>query len=44
MNGIVTADFKADYNEIELPYEIKKATILYNGCLTEKYDYLNEII
>ena len=44
VNGIVTADFTVDYNEIVLPYEIKKATILYNGCLTEKYDYLNEII
>ena len=44
VNGIVTADYKADYNEIELPYEIKKATILYNGRLTEKYEYMNEFI
>jgi alpha-aminoadipic semialdehyde synthase len=44
VNGIVTADFKADFNEVKLPYEIKKATILYNGCLTEKYDYMNEFL
>jgi len=44
VNGIVTADFKADYNTIELPCEIKKATILYNGRLTEKYEYMNEFI
>ena len=44
VNGVVTSDFKADYNEIELPFEIKKATILYNGCLTEKYKYMSEFI
>jgi alpha-aminoadipic semialdehyde synthase len=44
VNGIVTADFKTDYNKIKLPYEIKKATILYNSRLTEKYDYMNEFI
>jgi len=44
VNGIVTADFTADFNEVKLPYEIKKATILYNGCLTEKYEYMNEFI
>ena len=44
VNGIVTADFEADYNEIELPFEIKKAAILYNGCLTEKYKYMSEFV
>ncbi len=44
VNGIVTADFKADYNESTLPYEIKQATILYNGRLTEKYKYMSEFI
>ena len=44
VNGIVTADFKAGYNEIELPFEIKKATILYNGRLTEKYEYMSEFL
>ncbi len=44
VNGIVTADFEADYNEIELPFEIKKAAILYNGSLTEKYKYMDEFI
>jgi len=44
VNGIVTADFKADFNEIELPYEIKKAAILYKGRLTGKFDYMNEFL
>jgi saccharopine dehydrogenase (NAD+, L-lysine-forming) len=44
VNGIVTADFKADFNEIELPYEIKKATILHKGRLTGKFDYMNEFL
>ena len=44
VHGTVTADFKANYNEIELPFEIKKATILYNGRLTEKYKYMSEFI
>ncbi len=44
VNGIVTADFKADFNEIELPYEIKKATILYKGRLIGKFDYMNEFL
>jgi len=44
VDGIVTADFKADYNEIELPHEMKKAIILYNGRLTEKFAYMNEFI
>jgi len=44
VNGIVSADFKADYNEIKLPYEIKKAAILYHGCLTGKYEYMGEFV
>ncbi len=42
VDGIVTADFKENYDEIELPHEVKKATILYNGRLTEKFKYMKE--
>ena len=44
VNGIVTADFKVDFSEIELPYEIKKAAILYKGRLTGKFEYMNEFL
>ncbi len=44
VEDIVSADFKADFNGVELPYEVKKATILYNGKLTEEYKYMNEFI
>ena len=44
VDGIVRADFKADFNDIKLPYEIKKATVLYNGSLTEKFEYMNDFI
>ena len=44
VNGIVKADFEADYNEIELPYEIKKAVILHNGRLTGEFEYMKEFI
>jgi len=44
VNGIVAADFKVGFNEMRLPHEIKKATILYNGCLTPIYEYMNEFI
>ena len=44
VDGIVTADFKADFNDIKLPYEIKKATVLYNGSLTEKFEYMQDFI
>jgi hypothetical protein len=44
VSDIITADFREDYNEIKLPYEIKKAIILYNGCLTKEYEYLNQFL
>ncbi len=44
VSDIVTADFRVDYNEIKLPYEIKKAIILYNGRLTEEYEYMNQFL
>ena len=44
VSDIITADFREDYNEIKLPYEIKKAIILYNGRLTEEYEYMNQFL
>jgi len=44
VDGIVTANFEEDFNEIKLPYEIKKATILHQGSLTAKCDYMSEFI
>ena len=44
VTDIITADFREDYHEIKLPYEIKKATILYNGCLTDEYEYMNQFL
>ena len=44
VNDIVAADFREDYKDINLPHEIKKATILYNGHLTEEYKYMNQFL
>ncbi len=44
VDGVVSADFKADFNVVELPSEIRKASILYNGCLTDQYEYLSEFV
>jgi Alanine dehydrogenase/PNT, N-terminal domain len=44
VDGVVSADFKADFNVVELPSEIRKASILHNGCLTDQYEYLSEFV
>jgi saccharopine dehydrogenase (NAD+, L-lysine-forming) len=44
VSDIIAADFREDYNEIKLPHEIKKAIILYNGRLTEEYEYMNQFL
>lgn len=44
VSDIITADFREDYHKIKLPYEIKKAVILYNGFLTEEYEYMNQYL
>jgi len=44
VNGIANADYAADFAAINLPPEVKKATILYKGCLTEKLNYLKKFI
>ena len=44
VNDIATADFSKNYKDINLPHAIKKATILYNGRLTEEYQYMNQFL
>jgi len=38
--NIVRADYNKDFNDCNLPEEIKKAVILYHGYLTPNYDYI----
>ena len=40
VNDIVSADFKKDFKDLNLPKEIKKAVILQNGALTPDYQYM----
>ncbi len=42
--GIMTADFTKPLNESGLPEEIKRAVIVYNGKLTEDFEYLKEAL
>lgn len=44
MPEIANADFNVRYEELELPYPIKKALILHKGKLTPDYEYLNQYI
>ena len=41
---IVEADFSKSFEELKLPYPIKKALILHQGQLTEEYKYMEEFI
>ena len=41
---IVTADFSVDFEMLNLPPEIKKAVILYQGKLTPDYSYINKFL
>ena len=40
--AIGKADFRADFAELDLPPEIKKAVIAHKGKLTPSYEYLAE--
>jgi len=40
IQSIVKADFSVDFDNLNLPPEIKKAVILYHGKLTPAYEYL----
>ena len=41
-SDIVSVDFGKTFDELQLPYPIKKALILHNGQLTDDYTYLEE--
>ena len=42
--SIVKADFSVDFNNLNLPPEIKKAIILYHGKLTPSYKYIKNYL
>lgn len=42
--SIMKADFSVDFNKLNLPVEIKKAVILYQGKLTKDYQYINKYL
>jgi alpha-aminoadipic semialdehyde synthase len=41
---IVKTDFTSDFNNLNLPPEIKKALILHHGKLTPDYQYINKFL
>ena len=41
---IVGADYSADFEDIDLPPQIKKAVIVYKGELTPDYQYINKYL
>jgi len=41
---IAGADFNAGFDELALPYPIKKALILHNGRLTPDYEYMKDYL
>jgi len=43
MPEIAAADFNVAFDELKLPYPIKRALILHNGKLTPEYQYLKNI-
>ena len=42
--ALAKADFAIQFSELELPRELKDAVIVYQGKLTENYQYLNQYI
>ena len=44
MPEIASADFNASFEDLKIPDEIKRATILHKGELTPDYKYLNEFL
>jgi len=42
--SIVKADYSVDFDNLDLPNEIKKALILYKGNLTKDYQYINNFL
>ena len=41
---IVKADFSVDFEDLNLPSEIKKAVILHHGKLAPDYEYINKFL
>ncbi len=41
---LAKADFTADFQQLELPNELKKAVIVYRGELTEEYEHLKKYL
>jgi alpha-aminoadipic semialdehyde synthase len=42
--AIATADYNVDFDELDLPHEIKGAMILHKGELTPKFKYIEEYL
>ena len=42
--ALAKADFKASFENLNLPREIKDAVIVYRGKLTKDYEYLNQYL
>ena len=42
--AIVTADYSASFQELDLPPEIKRAVITHQGELTPAYQYLQTLL
>ena len=42
--NIVKADFNVNFEDLELPFEIKNAVILHRGKLTLDYEYINKYL
>lgn len=42
--ALAKADFTKQFSELDLPQELKNAIIVYQGKLTEKYQYLTQYI
>ncbi len=42
--SIVNADYTAPFDKLDLPSEIKKAVILYQGKLTPAYEYIHKFL
>jgi alpha-aminoadipic semialdehyde synthase len=42
--SIVKADYTVPFDKLDLPAEVKKAVIVYQGKLTPEYEYLNKYL
>ena len=42
--ALAKADFKASFEDLDLPREIKDAIIVYRGKLTKSFEYLNQYL